>query len=343
MNINIFGRFINKIFKQWFIYLGLIPTIYDFFNAYLGFSFKFPRSIIIGFPIAMLIYALYKAYEDEYKEKQELQKKLDGPTNYEITARLSPIDFEEERLFKQLDDAKLEAEKKLSTFPSPLSMNEIDKYADVLYSNHSAYDKTKSSYNQELEQYKEQLLEIIENIDEYKEKILTRVKELRNKFYRIDFFIKNIGITSDGEIQVQIKCLNDNIIFKEMKIFNYGMDLYKLLPRVPEAPKKPKIKDITDILSGSSILSRDPSYMGIADNFNPNAFRKWTEINEKSCSVTIRDLHVGDETNLFNEKLVILLKDKDISFEATIKSKESTRVLHPEVIVEFSENFKENR
>jgi hypothetical protein len=124
-----------------------------------------------------------------------------------------------------------------------------------------------------------------------------------------------------------------------MEIFNHGMDLYELIPNVPKQPELPKIKDINSFLGTSDGLYK--TSFDLHKPFippNPNAFRKLIEINKDSCSVTIRDLHVGDEANLFNEKLIMLKPNDNVSFDVTIKSKSSTRVLHPIVNIEYSEN-----
>lgn len=331
-------QYISRILNNWIIYLGLIPTIYDYLSAYFDLSYKFPKFFIIGFPIVVFLYASYQVYKEEYQRREDLEKKIECPTDYEIKAILSPIDFEEDKLLKRVDDCKVEAEKRLSSLPSPININQADKYKYLL-SETNLYDKTKIEYNEELETYKYKLNEIMQNIDNQKEKIIQRVKELSNKFYKIDFFIKNVGITSDTDIQIEIKCLNRNIVFKEDNIFDYGMDLYHLIPNVPKEPEKPKKKGLYPPLDTS-----DGLYKQSLDKYkhsippNPYAFRKFVKIDKDSCSITIRDLHVGDEVNLFNENLIILKQNDTVSFDVTIKSKSSTRVLHPIVEIEYKKN-----
>ena len=91
--MSILVSYINKIYKQWVIYLGFIPALYDLLNAYLGYKFKFPNLVLIGFPIIIFLYATYKTYKNEYLKRIDLEKKLEGPTNYQITATLYPVDF----------------------------------------------------------------------------------------------------------------------------------------------------------------------------------------------------------------------------------------------------------
>lgn len=339
--MSIFLNFISKIFKQWVIYLGLIPTLYDLLSAYLDYEFKFPNSVLIGFPIVIFLYAMYQVYRDEHLERIALEKKLEGPTNYQITATLYAIDFKKDELLEQLESIKSDVEKKLASMPPFIEINETDKYAplsQVISFSFSQQDKTATTYNNELTLYKYKLEEILTNFSSYKENITIRIDELSSTFYFIDFTIENTGIVSDSEIQVEIKCLNENIVFNEVEIVYHGMDLYKLIPSVPKAPEKPKMKDIANMMC-INLKQFDLNNL-LLDIANPNAFRKWIEIAENNCSVTIRDLHVGDNVNLFNKKLIFKKKENEISFEATIKSKESTKVLRPDISINISSTQK---
>ena len=104
---------------------------------------------------------------------------------------------------------------------------------------------------------------------------------------------------------------------------------------MPKEPEKPKVKEIVETLR--------PNYsdrIGILPNIlNPNAFRKEVEISDRNCSVTIRDLHVGDKVDLFKKNLIIKKATEEIVFRVTIRSKESTRVLNPIVSVEYQKSF----
>lgn len=334
--MKIFLEFIYKISKQWFIYLGLIPTVYDFLSAYLDFSYKFPQWVTMWFPIMMLLYATYQVYRDEYFKRVNLEKKLESPTNYKITAKLYPVDYEEDKKIGQLEDIKSKAEKKLLSVPSYMEINEVEKYLQVnkLMSVPTGLNnKSASTYNDELLVYKSTLKEIVSNIEVFKEKINTKIQELSDRFYFIEFYIENVGTTSDSEIQVNIKCLNENIVFPEAKILSHGMDLYKLMPKIPDSPEKPKIQNIYDNIN-NSLMDFTPPNIDIP---HLNAFRKYIEINEDNCSLTIRDLQGGDEVDLFKKNLIIMKNTNDISFAVTIKSKESTKILEPNVTVEISQ------
>lgn len=336
--MSIFLNFISKIFKQWVIYLGLIPTLYDLLSAYLDYEFKFPNSVLIGFPIVIFLYAMYQVYRDEHLERIALEKKLEGPTNYQITATLYPIDFKKDELLRRLESIKSDVEIKLAAIPQIMEIYKSDNYtqlSQIILSSFEQQNKIATIYNEELTLYKYELEEILSNFSSYKENITTRIDELSDTFYFIEFSIKNIGITSDSEIQIDINCLNENIVFSESEITHHGMDIYKLLPKIPE---KPEIKDMSHKMGiNQRPFDFNNPHLDIP---NPNAFRKWVEITDNNCSVTIRDLHVGDDVSLFKKKLIIQKNNHDILFDATIKSKKSTRVLKPKIIIETSNTSK---
>ncbi len=334
--MSILVNYISKLFKHWIIYLGFIPGVYDLFNAYLSFDFEFPKYFIIGFPIFVFMIAIYQVYKEEYLLRISLEKKLQGPTSYEITAVLTPIDFKEKNLLQKVDKVTHEAEKKLNTIPPHMNITEFDKYNQIMksISSMALYKKTPVEYNTELSKYKRYLEKIIENAETKKKQIHEAVKLLNNKYYRIVFHIKNTGITSDSEIQVSIECLENNVVFNETDIFQYGVNIYQLIPKLPIAPEKPTLKQTN--LINATVLERD--YSSLMPHIeNPNAFRKWIEIQEQNCSVTIKELHVGDKVNLFNKNLVSF-SENEIKFKVTIKSKKSTRVLYPETIMKKDSN-----
>lgn len=339
--MSIFVRFISKIFKQWIIYLGFIPAFYDLLNAYLGYKFKFPGFVLIGFPIIIFLYALYQVYRYEYIQRIALEKKLEGPTDYQIKAILYPVDFTKDELMERLENIKSDVEKKLASIPPFMEINETDKYPQlsrITLSSFCRRDKTASIYNNELSLYKYELEKILTNFSSYKEKISTRIDKLCDTFYFISFYIENTGITSDSEIQVNINCLNKNIVFNVAEITRHGMDIDEVIPSIPKTPEKPKVQNLNQMMGiPKRAVELNTSNFNIE---NPNAFRKWIEITDSECSVTIRDLHVGDNVNLFNQKLILQKNEYDILFEATIKSKESTRVLKPKIIVEISDTPK---
>ncbi|BDY12475.1 hypothetical protein [Hydrogenimonas cancrithermarum] len=346
-----FSIYFTKIFKEWIIYLGFIPALYDLLNTYLKFNYQFPKYIIIGFPVVAFIYASYQIYLKEYLLRKTLEKKLDGPTNYEVKAILTPIDFQEEKLTKIVDTTKVDAQKRLETIPSQMARSYDLNIQNILSSFET--NKTIEQYNRELKDYEKNLVEIINNTENCKKEIMEHVKEYKEKFYKIKFFIKNIGVISDSEIKIEIRCCNDNKVFEENDIFNYDMNLYSLIPNLPKEPEKPK-KIINDLINSTSLNASFNSFMTQRDLHSilpqitvPNAFRKGLEITEKYCFAALRNLHVGDEADIFDKNL-ILLKEGEIKFEVTVKSKESKKVLHPKVIVEFGSekallfNYKEN-
>ena len=337
--------FLKQLSKNWIALLGFIPAFYDLVSAYLPWDFEFPKLIIYSFAILAFLYAAYQTFDEEHKKRKALEKKLEGPTNYKITAILIPIDFEEKKLLEKIDEIKNEAIKHLESIQP---IKEAHKSAEIehikisienLIPQSLPFTKTTSQYNNEVQAYKNKLQEIIDNINNYKDRLSATIASWENKYFFIKFLIENTGITSDSDIQIEIICNYENLVFEKKDFTKYGLDIFSLLPSLPKKPEKPKIKDPMEALR-PNYIDRIHSLPNIPNIPNPNAFRKEIEINEQKCSVTIRDLHVGDQANLFTKQLIIKKDAEEIGFKATIRSKESTRVLNPTVSIEYKKPSK---
>lgn len=331
--------FLKQLSKNWIALLGFIPALYDLVSAYLPWDFEFPKFIIYSFAIIALLYATYQTFEEEHNKRKALEKKLEGPTNYKITAILIPIDFEEEKLLERIDEIKNEAIKHLEsikTLKEAHKSTEIERIEISIQSLNLPYTKTTSQYNSEVQAYKNKLQEIIDNIDDYKNKLHASIALWKDKYFFIKFLIENTGITSDSDIQIEIICNHENLVFEKNDFMKYGLNTISLLPSLPKEPEKPKIKKPMEALH-PNYYDRIHSFPNIP---NLNAFRKGVKINDQKCSVTISDLHVGDKVDLFKKNLIIKSAFKEIDFKVTIRSKESTRVLSPTVSIEYQESNK---
>ena len=343
--------FLKQLSKNWIALLGLIPALYDLISAYLPWDFEFPKYIIYSFAVIAFLYASYQVFEEEHQKRKDLEKKLDGPTDYEIIALLTPIDFEREKLLTIIDDIGKEAIEKIKSI-HPIKQKNTSKILgrqhDILGSLHMGngfrYTKTEEQYNKELEYYKNELKKIIVAIDEYKKELDVTLSSWENRYFFIQFLIKNTGITSDSNIHVEITCNNEAIVFEKNNSSDYGLDPYSLIPTLPEEPELPKIVEpFAQLHKVNSYL--DPLKL-IRNIQHPNEFRKYPTVRDKKCSVTIRDLRVGDQVDLLDKNLIIKKTTDHIEFKASIKSKESTRVLHSSVLIKYQKSkesfFKES-
>lgn len=62
-------KFLKKLLRNWIVYLGVIPALYDRISAYLSWEFSFPQWIVVLFALGALFYASYQVYETEYKKR----------------------------------------------------------------------------------------------------------------------------------------------------------------------------------------------------------------------------------------------------------------------------------
>lgn len=223
----------------------------------------------------------------------------------------------------------------MNSLPSPIHIhtgNQLESLTQTIDSVLKRQDKTSEQYNNELNRYKKELILISESIPKYKKDIHDTISSLKQKYYFVKFLIKNTGTISDSNIQATITCNDNNIIFQKNEMLKYGINLVELLPVVPKKPEKPKLN-----IYGFNTLESHNSYLPHFENLHldiqdPNAYRKKVEIEDQKCFVLLKDLHVGGEADLFNIDLIIL-NEAEIKFEATVRSKESTRTLCPDVVI----------
>ena len=105
--LNDFLEYAKKLFKKWFIYIGFLPTFYDYVSIYLPqyFSnFQFPNLVKYIFLILFFIVASFSIWLEEKKEKEKIlndfEQYKNGLPNYEVKLILKKYQFEEVEKFK---------------------------------------------------------------------------------------------------------------------------------------------------------------------------------------------------------------------------------------------------
>ncbi len=299
--------YLQKLFKTWIFYLAFIPWIYDLISAYFHFHFRFPSFLTFVFAIGSFLFATYAVYNDEYKKRRSLEEKLNEPTDYKISAILTVINFQKEKLFEYFTEQRKIAENELSHFPLK-SIEEEDSEEDKFTI------------------YKRKLIKYLEDLKVYEEYIDQTIESLSSKYYFVDFFIQNIGTISDSNIEIEILCKGDNVIFnKEDDMFDDEINLFKISPKLPTL----------NIFQFNQTIFDMPN---IARINLPNLYRSNIEINKKTCFVKLRELNVGAGTNIFDEVIMFKKESMNDFFEVIIKSKESRKILKPKIEIKYDEN-----
>lgn len=322
-----FIEYIKKLLHKWFIYLGFIPLLYDYAEAYFKFNFEIPDFILSVFSLGAFVCASYSVWKGEKKRNIGLEELLKSPIDYEIKAELLLIDFNLNVYLNKIDGIAIEAKKEIEFANSEIKrLYPEDSSSYILQSKLSAglvYKKTKSDlvYLEELKEYKRKLIDYINNHDVYKKEFKEKIESISRHLYCIDFDIKNIGIKSDSKINIEIKT-EKNTFIKEYNIYDHIPRL-ESLPERPDAPRDmyPKTPSINFV-----DIPRPTLYE------NQNTYRSNKKINEKSISITIRDINVGDAVNIFNDILFIYLLDNN-DFNIYIKSKELNSVLEKKLVI----------
>jgi len=244
---------------------------------------------------------------------------LNNPVDYRVSAKLIPIQINNQDEYNVIEENIKKAEKELIDFKKSTITNvSISPMMSMREKSFSEYKSELDYYQIQLEQYVRANKRKLKELENY---LLGYVK---NKYF-MKLEVENNGSTSDTNIDVSVDILNATII-QGIKILSYSKYLFDI-----KYPKKPS-KTRDNIFSRPEI--KMPSF-----NHNPlinyNAYRQNVEITNSLVSVTIRDMNVGDHIALVNQKLFLETTEKDLEIKVTIKSKESTSKIVKDVIVEY--------
>jgi len=316
----IFIKYIKKLFTKWILLLGLLPSFYDYISAYFNTEIVLPETLKIIFIILIFIIASFSVWNDERKKNIELHNKLKNPVDYKITAHLKEISFDFNIPIQKIDTFIENIDRELAKIDIKLqerqNKNEFSHLQDIVYSMQSidtVTTKTEQTYIRELLDYKDELISFKNNYDLIKNNMITNISNEINKFYKISFYIENIGRKSDSDINIEILSKDINILNK----YIVGSNINKNGINYPTEPEPPKRRELT------SFESRMPPL----PNFeHPMAYRKNQSIEENRIFITLRDMNVGDKLLVIKNTLFIQQHD-NLNMTFTIKSKESEAII----------------
>lgn len=331
-------EFIAKIFKKWFGIFSLIASFSGLLLFYTGLD---TNSLIVNlfknnWLIVSLIFLLISSFQvwlDTQKEKIALENKLKNPIDYKVKAYKRAINIDLQYLENLFDENIKKSSEILMDINSKIknlstNNNSETDIAKLLSSvKHGIYDNLKSDelYIQELKQYKTKLIEYPKK----KETFLLNWKnfidnELKN-IYFVHFTIKNIGILSDEDIDIEIEIMHNN---------KYITDLYTLenFPKMPSLPEKPK-REIATILRQKLNHDLDLSKMHrLSIDSNPLTYRRYETIDNNKFSIKLRDLKVSEEVSIFRQDGFFIYIDNENNFHVRIISKKSNSAIQKKII-----------
>lgn len=350
--------------KKWILLITSLPTAIGIINIYLKIEVPH-IPLYVSLPILAMgfLIASYQIFKEDNQQIQILKDKLSSPTKYEITAMLTPIDGQLDQKVSALKKQKNEAQKlydailkkrqKLEELKRKTEFSSTSKLVSSLTSPFSAQYKvplsvmvhleqqTKSiqkqvarlsshytypekSYEQAFEEYEEKLLSIINNYKQNIEELKEKTKKLEESYCFITFKIKNIGTISDEKINIMLNFSQSQLFYKR-KIAKLYIQLASVKSAIPDEPQEkdyqPKpISHLDDFDFMHKI--KDFSHIQTQSVF---ATRQDIEFEDNSAEITIKDMNVGEELDIFNKSLIIKW-DKTSSITSIIKSKNATAV-----------------
>ena len=304
----------------------MLPSFYDYSSAYFDTEIVLPETLKIIFIILVFIIASFNVWNDERKENIELHNKLKNPVDYKITANINEISFDFNIPIQKIDNFIKTIDEKLAEIDIKLQkkenkkQNEFSHLQNIISSMQSidtAITKTEQTYIRELLDYKDELISFKNNYDLIKNNMITNVSNEINKFYKISFYIENIGRKSDSDINIEILSKNINILDKYIVHSEINKNRIKY-PIEPEPPTRHQLSNF------------DRRVQPMRDFGNPMAYRKNKSIEENRIFMTLRDMNVGDDLLVVKDTLFIKQQD-NLNMIFIIKSKESESIIKKDV------------
>ena len=325
------SEYIKRVLSRWWILLGITPEILDRISTYYGHELELPSELTYSLILIFLLISTYLVWKEEKLKNIELEEKYKNPIDYDITANLYPLDLEQNDIIE--NEYKTLSEKKDAINGIEEELLNIDEdYEEKFSSNtnlslfHSmdilsgrSKRRDERPYKDRFEIYKNSYLRYISDYEKYIENLEKYYQSFDSKVYYVEHIIENIGTSSDEGIYIQIK-IKDGI-FKKYK------ELFSKLPSVPNEPKKPSVVEYIDTYAQIRAVQPSIDFPYID---NEKYYRRFYKLEEKSVTVQLRDLNVGDRGNIFKDKFFLFTDDYN-SMSFTIKSKNSTKVIRKDV------------
>lgn len=325
------NEYIKRVLSRWWILLGITPEILDRISTYYGHELELPSELTYSLILIFLLILTYLVWKEEKLQNIELEEKYKNPIDYDITANLYPLDLEQNDIIE--NEYKTLSEKKDAINGIEEELLNIDEDYEEKSSNNTNLSlfhsmdilsgrskrRDERPYKDRFEIYKNSYLRYISDYEKYIEDLEKYYQSFESKVYYVEHIIENIGTSSDEGIYIHIK-IKDGI-FKKYE------ELFSNLPSAPNEPKKPSVVEYIDTYA--QIRAVQPSIDFPYIN-NEKYYRRFYKLEEKSVTVQLRDLNVGDRVNVFKDKFFLFTDDYN-SMSFTIKSKNSTKVIRKDI------------
>lgn len=325
------NEYIKRVLSRWWILLGITPEILDRISTYYGHELELPSELTYSLILIFLLISTYLVWKEEKLQNIELEEKYKNPIDYDITANLYPLDLEQNDIIE--NEYKTLSEKKDAINGIEEELLNIDEDYEEKFSNNTNLSlfhsmdilsgrskrRDERPYKDRFEIYKNSYLRYISDYEKYIEDLEKYYQSFESKVYYVEHIIENIGTSSDEGIYIHIK-IKDGI-FKKYE------ELFSNLPSAPNEPKKPSVVEYIDTYAQIRAVQPPIDFPYID---NEKYYRRFYKLEEKSVTVQLRDLNVGDRGNVFKDKFFLFTDDYN-SMSFTIKSKNSTKVIRKDM------------
>lgn len=275
--------YVKDIFSQWLAYLFLIPNAYSFVDIWFDYQLSdLSQAIAIGSAALFFVFSNYSVYR---KQAQKIRDLESSQVDYKISHEIIHDDFSEE--WKRLEEQKEKVQR--------VNHSLDGKVQKMIIPNFPTRDWGR--YEKELQEFEDKLTEYI---------------EFQKDVVKIYLTLKNVGATSDEDINVVTKAAQ-------------GCSFINLMENEkPEMPREPQV------------LPFDTERVFMSSN-KGEKIRSIRHYLNQEIEVEVVRLRVGEEVAILIDPIHCKLNSDEGVMEIEIKSKHLKAPISKEIVLNKDE------
>ena len=278
-------EYIKNIISKQYAIAGLILTVLDLIAKLLKYdisTLNIPQEAIYIIILILFIISTYLVWKDEKNKNFELEKKFKNPVDYEITAKIYPLDEQIEKSINKIEESIKDSEREFDEI-SVLQTNNINslkitpELQAIIESFTSMQNRMASAFNpntdtrpyeERLMSYKYSLKSYINEMKTYLEEMKVFYEEREGKMHYVFFNIHNVGTIFDEHLDTEIR--SNNSLFSE-SIYSDNS------PNHPKRPDRPERSISFEQKYDQMRHIRDIPHVDFSDS-HPQTLRSYLEI-----------------------------------------------------------------
>ena len=306
-------HFLKAVLSQFYFVFGagLLPPLYQWLSVRVPDFPAFEARWMTAYYLALFVIATFRAWLVEREAKEECQRKLDNPVDYEVSLTPERVNYDVLKKVQAVTD-------------------DDRKYATDLI---AQWDEQERTYPPQVMAdpkkcttipSREQAVAHLKALDDYSKKLAEFESKIQH-CYLLDSFIKNTGHVFDEKIIVRVSSADD----EEGKKFR----LYASIEEVCPIPEKPVIQPTPGFRS----VARFAKKMGWGVRDKPPSKDIWTchWIHSGFISVDLAELPAGAGIGLTYGKPVLQSEADVVRLKYWVTSKQTKTPVEKELVLDL--------